>query len=38
MTIVANDLDAAVPRQIGVLTQTFDKLIIAHDEMWSFFP
>ncbi|MFN6273662.1 MAG: hypothetical protein ACK4XH_20590 [Microcystis sp.] len=38
MTIVANDLDAAVPRQIGVLTQIFNKLIIAHDEMWSFFP
>ncbi|WP_301337648.1 hypothetical protein [Microcystis aeruginosa] len=38
MTIVANDLDAAVPRQIGVLAKPQDKLIIAHDEMWSFFP
>jgi hypothetical protein len=38
LTIVANDLDAAVPRQIGVLAKPQDKLIIDRDEIWSFFP
>jgi hypothetical protein len=38
LTIVANDLDAAVPRQIGVSAKPQDKLIIDRDEIWSFFP
>jgi hypothetical protein len=38
LTIVANDLDAAAPRQIGVLAKPQDKLIIYRDEIWWFFP
>jgi hypothetical protein len=31
LTIVANDLDAAVPRQIGVLAKPQDKLMALLD-------
>jgi hypothetical protein len=38
LTIVANDLEAAVPRQIGVSAKPQDKLIIDLDKILSFFP